>query len=84
MVDMGDDETLEAHYVHDIDKMELILQMVEYERSHEGRKDLGEFSWVATRIKLPEIKSWCDSVFEERRQFWASIGKVPSWRNRDA
>ncbi|KAF2763076.1 hypothetical protein EJ05DRAFT_495917 [Pseudovirgaria hyperparasitica] len=75
-----DDRTLEATYVHDIDKMELLLQMVEYERSQEGRVDLGEFTWVSTRIKLPEVKSWCEAVFEERRQFWASIGKEPLWR----
>lgn len=74
-----DDKTLEAHFVHDIDKMELLLQMVEYERAHEGRVDLGEFSWVATRIKLPEVLAWCDQVLEERKAFWKSIGKTPSW-----
>jgi putative hydrolases of HD superfamily len=74
-----DDKTLEAHFVHDIDKMELLLQMVEYERSHEGRVDLGEFTWVSTRIKLPEIKEWSNQVLDERVQFWKSIDKTPSW-----
>jgi len=73
-----DSETLESKYVHDIDKMELLLQMVEYERSHDGRIDLGEFSWVAQRIVLPEVKTWCDDVLRERTQYWSSIGKVPS------
>ena len=72
-----DGETLEAKYVHDIDKMELILQMVEYERSHDGTLDLGEFSWVAKRIQLPEVKAWCDEVLQEREEYWISIGKKP-------
>lgn len=79
-----DSETLESKYVHDIDKMELLLQMMEYERSHEGRIDLGEFSWVAQKIELPEVKTWCDDLLKERAQFWASLGKEPSGRHLDA
>lgn len=74
-----DNETLEAKYVHDIDKMELLLQMMEYERSQEGKLDVGEFTWVATKITLPEIKEWAEQVFEERRQFWKKVGKEPTW-----
>lgn len=70
-----DSETLESKFVHDIDKMELILQMVEYERQHEGRLDLGEFSWVAERIVLPEVQVWCSEVLREREAFWAYTGK---------
>lgn len=72
-----DGVTLEAKYVHDIDKMELVLQMVEYERAHNGKLDLGEFARVAERIVLPEIKTWCDEVLQERDEFWKSIGKTP-------
>jgi putative hydrolase of HD superfamily len=72
-----DGETLESKYVHDIDKMELILQMVEYERSHDGKLDLSEFSWVAKRIQLPEVKTWCDEVLQEREDYWRIIGKTP-------
>lgn len=72
-----DGKTLEAKYVHDIDKMELILQMVEYERSYDGQLDLGEFSWVARRIQLPEVEKWCDEVLKERDEYWSSIGKTP-------
>ena len=75
------DETLEAHFVHDVDKMELLLQMVEYERSAEGSLDLGEFSRVAARIQLPEIKVWADDVLKERLAFWQSKGKTPSYAN---
>ncbi|OCK73967.1 hypothetical protein K432DRAFT_430289 [Lepidopterella palustris CBS 459.81] len=74
-----DSETLESRFVHDIDKIELILQMVEYERSHKGQIDLGEFTWVARKIVLPEVKAWCDEVLKERIEYWKSIGKEPMW-----
>ncbi|KAB8235357.1 hypothetical protein ETB97_001622 [Aspergillus alliaceus] len=63
-----DNETLEAKYVHDIDKMELLLQMLEYERTHE--LDLSEFCHVASRVQLPEIKEWAATVMQEREAFW--------------
>ncbi|OOO14821.1 metal-dependent phosphohydrolase HD sub domain-containing protein [Aspergillus oryzae] len=63
-----DNETLEAKYVHDIDKMELLLQMVEYERTHD--LDLSEFCHVANRVQLPEIKEWAAAVLQEREAFW--------------
>ena len=63
-------ETLEAIFVHDVDKMELVLQMVEYERRGEGKLDLGEFAWVAKRIQLDEMKRWCEEVLEERNAMW--------------
>jgi len=69
-----DSETLESKFVHDVDKIELILQMVEYEKSRQGKLDLGEFSWVATKIKLPEVKEWSDLVMEEREAFWKANG----------
>lgn len=59
-----DNVTLEAQFVHDIDKMELLLQMVEYERAHEV--DLSEFEHVANRVQLPEIKVWAQQVVAER------------------
>lgn len=73
-----DDATPEAHFVHDVDKMELLLQMVEYERSHGGRIDLGEFSRVAKRIVLPEVQEWAAQVMKEREDLWAGLGKKPS------
>ena len=58
--------TLEAQFVHDIDKMELLLQMIEYERSNDV--DLSEFQHVANRVQLPEIKAWAEQVLKERPQ----------------
>jgi len=65
-----DSETLESKFVHDVDKLELVLQMVEYERVHEHQLDLGEFSWVAGRIVLPEVQAWAEELLKERDVFW--------------
>ncbi|KAL8710789.1 MAG: hypothetical protein Q9225_007221 [Loekoesia sp. 1 TL-2023] len=69
--------TLESKFVHDVDKLELVLQMMEYERRGEGEVDLGEFVHVAEGIKLEEMKVWCREVLRERGEFWKSVGKVP-------
>ncbi|KAK2759545.1 hypothetical protein FQN54_003024 [Arachnomyces sp. PD_36] len=67
-----DNETLDAKFVHDVDKIELLLQMVEYERAR--KINLEEFCRVAKRIELPEVKEWADQVLEERRVFWQKQG----------
>ncbi|KAL2022897.1 hypothetical protein VTK56DRAFT_4428 [Thermocarpiscus australiensis] len=66
-----DSKTLESLYVHDIDKMELLLQMVEYEKRGRGKLDLGEFAYVKTNIVLDEVKAWAEEVIAEREKFWA-------------
>ncbi|KAL1956625.1 hypothetical protein VTO42DRAFT_6972 [Malbranchea cinnamomea] len=71
-------ETLEAKFVHDIDKMELLLQALEYERSHDGKLDLSEFYGTLDRITLPEIRAWGEAVLREREDFWAKKGGLPS------
>ena len=65
-----DSKTLDSHFVHDVDKIELLLQMNEYERRGEGKVDLGEFVWVSKRIALPEMKAWADEILQEREAFW--------------
>ena len=67
------DETPEAEYVHDVDKVELLLQMVEYERRGEGELDLGEFEWVAERVRGHEMKGLCREVLGERKDFWRGV-----------
>lgn len=67
-----DSKTLESHFVHDIDKMELVLQMVEYEKRGEQKLDLGEFAWVATRLVLDETKAWATEVMKEREVYWGA------------
>lgn len=70
-----DGQTLEAKFVHDVDKMELMLQMLEYERAHDGKIELGEFAWVKNRVQLEEVKAWCEELMRERQEYWSSIGK---------
>ncbi|KAA6415087.1 MAG: hydrolase-hd superfamily [Lasallia pustulata] len=73
-----DGATLEARFVHDVDKVELLLQMMEYERRGEGRLDLGEFLSVAQRVELEEMKGWCREVLREREEFWRGVGVRPA------
>ncbi|MCJ1434560.1 hypothetical protein MMC27_003929 [Xylographa pallens] len=68
-----DNETLEAKFVHDVDKLELLLQMVEYEK-RKGKLDLGEFTRVAQKIVLAEVREWCSEVLQEREHHWKSLG----------
>lgn len=75
-----DSETPESLFVHDVDKMELLLQMLEYERSNQCETDLGEFTWVAQKIVSPEVKGWAEEVFKERQALWRKAGKTCSWR----
>ena len=69
-----DGKTLEAKFVKDVDKIELVLQMMEYERDKDGKLDLGEFVRVAERIQLEEVKIWCREIFKEREDFWKGKG----------
>lgn len=75
-----DSETPESLFVHDIDKIELLLQMLEYERARACDTDLGEFTWVAHKIRSPEVKAWATAVFRERQALWRHAGKTCSWR----
>jgi putative hydrolase of HD superfamily len=76
-----DSKTAESHFVHDIDKIELLLQMVQYERSHNCEKDLAEFTWVYDSIRGEEVQGWAKQVFRERKQMWQDAGKSCRWRS---
>jgi putative hydrolase of HD superfamily len=39
-----DGETLESKFVQDVNKIELVLQMVDYKRVHKHKLNLGDFS----------------------------------------
>lgn len=72
-----DSETLESKFVHDVDKIELILQMVEYERASDVNVDLSEFSWVAKKIVLDEMKDWAKEILDERDALWRERDAKP-------
>lgn len=71
-----DSQTDESKFVHDLDKMELLTQMVEYEKRAGKALDLGEFAYVATLIKNPEIQAWAAEVLADRDAFWGAEAHV--------
>ena len=71
-----DSETLDSTFVHDVDKLELLLQMVEYEKAGKGKLDLGEFARVPRKIVLPEMKAWAEELVQEREAFWDGVAHV--------
>ena len=66
-------ETLEARFVHDVDKMELLLQMFEYEKRAGGVLDLNEFAYVEKKIELEEVRKWAKELLRERAAFWKEV-----------
>ena len=71
-------ETEEAKFAQDLDKFELLLQAVEYERLMIGERDLSSFISVARKIQLVEVKSWAEVVIKERNDMWEGWGKTPA------
>ena len=65
-----DSKTNDSKFVHDVDKIELLLQMVEYERKGAGSVDLHEFTEVANRIQLEEVRGWWEDLKKERVDMW--------------
>lgn len=78
-----DGKTPESQFVHDIDKLELVLQMLEYERANKGIKNLSEFTYVAEKIITPEVKAWCNEVLREREEYWKHLGGAPPLAQED-
>lgn len=71
-----DSKTLDSHFVHDVDKMELLLQMLEYEKRGNGALDLGEFAYVARAMVVPETRAWAEELLQEREKFWGAVEHV--------
>ncbi|KAL3417350.1 hd family [Phlyctema vagabunda] len=71
-----DSKTLESHFVHDIDKVELLCQMVEYEKRMNHTLDLEDFVYVSKKTVLPETQEWVKDILKERESFWAGKGNV--------
>lgn len=78
-----DSQTLDSHFVHDVDKIELLLQMNEYERRSQRAIDLGEFAWVSNKVTLPEMKEWAAALVKEREEFWAGQTTVHGQKGVD-
>lgn len=62
----------EARFVKDVDKYELLMQCLEYEREYEGKKDLSDFLTVRKSIKTKEVSEWADAAIAVRHEYWES------------
>jgi putative hydrolases of HD superfamily len=72
----------EAMLVKDVDKYELLVQAVEYERDSvergerlEGLKDLSSFFGVRSGIKTDLVKGWAEDVMKERERIWKKVSE---------
>lgn len=64
---------LEARYVKDIDKFEMIQQAWDYEQEYGLKYDLAEFYDSRPAIKTPEIGELCDEVIRQRLKFISAL-----------
>lgn len=39
---------------------------------------MGEFTWVADRIELPEVRKWCEECLGERGDLWSAVKIEPT------
>lgn len=60
---------LEARYVKDIDKFEMIQQAWDYEQEYGLQYDLSEFYDSRSSIKTKEVGDLCDEVLKQREAF---------------
>ncbi|RUS26573.1 hypothetical protein BC938DRAFT_470589 [Jimgerdemannia flammicorona] len=64
-----DVSTPEARLVKDLDKFEMIVQAVEYEKS--DKKKLEQFfDSTRGRFRHPMVKAWAEALYEERQKYW--------------
>lgn len=74
-------ETPESQFAQDIDKIDMLLQAVEYEKQGEGERDLGEFFGVVRKLRTEQGKAWAEEILKEREKIWE--GKEVVRGNRD-
>lgn len=65
--------SLEARYVKDIDKYELLVQCFEYEQQFQGTKNFDEFFQVVELIKTEEVKKWVNELVTLRDEYFKSL-----------
>ena len=80
----------EAILVKDVDKYELLVQAVEYERDAitrgdrlDGIKDLTTFFGVKKGLKSDLVKGWAEEVMKERERLWESVSNGTTGENND-
>lgn len=66
---------IEARYVKDIDKLEMIQQAWDYEQDYGVKYDLEEFYKSRSAIQSPEIGELCDEIIRQRSEFLKALNK---------
>ena len=76
--------TREAILVKDVDKYEMLVQAVEYERDAvnlgealDGLKDLTTFFQVRKVLTTEVVKGWAEEVMNEREKMWKDVSNAP-------
>lgn len=62
-----DGQTDESKFVHDVDKVELLLQALEYEERGKGDIDLSDF--MGKSIQTPEMQEWVEEIMSGRSRY---------------
>ncbi|KIR68720.1 hypothetical protein I314_01144 [Cryptococcus bacillisporus CA1873] len=69
-------ETPESRLVKDLDRIELALQAVEYERSQDIQTLALFFKGSIPSLEHPVTRQWAATLMEERRKLWTSRGRA--------
>lgn len=72
-LDYEEIRSIEARYVKDIDKLEMIQQAWEYEQKFGLKYDLSEFYTARPAIKTPEISALADEIIKQRNDYVATL-----------
>lgn len=67
-------QTMESKFAQDVDKVEMLLQMLEFERRGDGYLDLNEFTYVESKLLLADTQAWAAEILQCRKEFWLSRG----------
>lgn len=65
--------TLEARYVKDIDKYELLVQCFEYEKQHNGKVNFQAFFQAVDWVKTEEVKGWVNDLVVRRDKYFKTL-----------
>ncbi|CAD6583936.1 MAG: hypothetical protein TREMPRED_003696 [Tremellales sp. Tagirdzhanova-0007] len=68
-------ETPESKLVKDLDRLELALQAVEYERSQDVRTLHPFFAGSIPYLEHPHVRQWAETLMVERRALWDGRGR---------
>jgi putative hydrolase of HD superfamily len=64
--------TPEARMVKDLDKLDMVLQALEYERQQPAVDLAGFFDGVRGKFMSSLVKGWAEEIESRRRQLWAT------------